>query len=64
MASFTRKLKKILTDAGCTFHSQGKGDHENWWSPISKRKFTVDSNIKSKETANKSLRDAGLPKAF
>lgn len=64
MASYTPKLKKILSQAGCTFHSQAKGDHEKWYSPISNRTFTVDNKIVSKATANKSLKDAGLPKAF
>lgn len=64
MASFTRKLKKMLSDAGCTFREQAKGDHEKWFSPITERTFTVDNNIKSKHTANKTLADAGLPKAF
>ena len=64
MASYTPKLKKILRQAGCSFNDQGRGDHENWFSPISNRRFTVDNNIKSKHTANKSLADAGLPKAF
>jgi hypothetical protein len=64
MASFTRDLKRMLKDAGCTLHSQSRGDHEKWYSPITKRTFTVDNNIKSRHTANATLADAGLPKAF
>ncbi len=64
MAGFTRDLKKLLRKAGCRFHSQGKGDHENWYSPITNRVFTVDGNIKSRHTANGTLEQAGLPKAF
>lgn len=64
MAGYTRELKKLLRQAGCYMHSQSKGDHEKWFSPITNRTFTVDNNIKSKHTANKSLADAGLPKAF
>ena len=33
-----------------------------WYSPISRRAFTVDNGIKSRHTANKTLKDAGLPK--
>ncbi len=62
--SFTPALKKILKKAGCTFHRQGKGDHEIWYSPISKKYFTVDGKIKSRHTANGTLKDAGLPKKF
>jgi hypothetical protein len=49
---------------GCYFLRQGRGDHEVWFSPISHRPFTVDGNIKSRHTANQSLKDAGLPKHF
>ncbi len=64
MAGFTRTLKQILTEAGCHKHSAGKGDHENWYSPITKIKFTVDADIKSRHNANGVLKQAGLPKAF
>jgi hypothetical protein len=64
MASYTRDVKKILRKAGCRFHRQGNGDHENWYSPISDRYFTVDNKILSRHTANGTLEDAGLPKAF
>lgn len=36
MAGFEREVKKALEDAGCRFHRQGKGDHEIWYSPVSK----------------------------
>ena len=64
MADFAPDLKKILLDAGCEFVRQGKGDHELWQSPISDHRFTVDSKIKSRHTANGVLKQAGLPKAF
>jgi hypothetical protein len=62
--SYTREVKKRLRDAGCIFVRQGKGDHEVWQSPINGTKFTVDNNIKSRYTANGTLKDAGLDKAF
>lgn len=62
--SLTPKLKKILTEAGCYFERPGKGDHEIWYSPITQRRFVVDSAIKSRHTANAVLKQAGLPKQF
>lgn len=61
--SYTREVKKRLKAAGCHFVRQGRGDHEVWESPVGRR-FTVDGNIKSRHTANGTLEDAGLPKAF
>ncbi|MEH2163296.1 MAG: type II toxin-antitoxin system HicA family toxin [Nostoc sp.] len=43
--SLTPELKKILSEAGCYFERQGKGDHEIWYSPITDRRFVVDSSI-------------------
>ena len=64
MNDFAPALKAILKANGCEFRRQGRGDHEIWWSPITKRSFTVDGSIKSRHTANGILKDAGLPKAF
>jgi hypothetical protein len=64
MADYSRELKKLLKAGGCKFIRQGKGDHEIWYSPKTKTNFPVDNAIKSRHTANKTLRDAGLPKAF
>jgi len=62
--SYTRDVKRLLTEAGCSFHRQGRGDHEIWFSPINGERFTVDGDIRSRHTANGTLKDAGLPKAF
>lgn len=64
MDSYTPLVKKLLTDAGCSISRTGKGDHEVWFSPITKRHFPVDHAIKSRHTANGVLKQAGLPKAF
>ncbi|MGH6865607.1 MAG: type II toxin-antitoxin system HicA family toxin [Methyloceanibacter sp.] len=61
---FTPKVKAILSEKGCTFVRQGKGDHEIWHSPISKRRFMFDHFIKSRHWANRTPKQAGLPKAF
>lgn len=64
MAGYTPELKRLLKGAGCNFEKPGKGDHEIWYSPLTKRRFTVDGNIKSRHTANAVLKQAGLPKHF
>ncbi|QQM29427.1 type II toxin-antitoxin system HicA family toxin [Martelella lutilitoris] len=64
MAGYLRELKRLLTEAGCEYIRPGKGDHEIWRSPITNRHFTVDSGTKSRHTANETLKQAGLPKAF
>ncbi|MGH7067500.1 MAG: hypothetical protein ACREFO_11880 [Acetobacteraceae bacterium] len=53
--NFTPRVKAILRENDCTFVRQGKGDHEIWYSPISKLNFMVDSNIKSRHWANHTL---------
>ncbi|NJL55076.1 type II toxin-antitoxin system HicA family toxin [bacterium] len=63
-SSFTPELKKLLSEADCYFERHGKGDHEIWYSPITERRFVVDSAIKSRHTANAVLKQAGLVKAF
>ena len=62
--NFTPRVKAILSEHGCVFVRQGKGDHEIWQSPISNRRFMVDNFIKSRHWANYTLKQAGLPKAF
>lgn len=61
---FDRRLRELLREGGCTFVRQGKGSHEIWHSPITKRNFPVPVGIASRHTANAVLRQAGLPKAF
>ncbi len=63
-ASYTPDVIEALRAAGCQLHRQGKGDHEIWFSPLTDRKFTVDRKIKSRHTANETLKQAGLPKQF
>lgn len=43
---------------------EGRGDHEIWKSPVNGKYFTVDHGSKSRHTANETLKQAGLPKAF
>ncbi len=64
MADYRREVVRLLKDARCYVVRQGKGDHEIWCSPITRRHFPVDSEIKSRHTANAILKQAGLPKHF
>lgn len=64
MADYAPAVKKILMDNGCKIERQGMGDHTIWFSPITERRFPVDSKIKSRHTANGILKQAGLPKQF
>jgi len=60
MADYTRKVKKILSDNGCRFVRQRKGDHSVWFSPINNQNFSVDGKIISRHSANETLKDAGI----
>jgi len=63
-AQFDRALRDLQRAAGCALVRQGKGSHEIWHSPVTKRNFAVPVGIPSRHTANAILRQAGLPKAF
>jgi hypothetical protein len=66
MATYEHEVREYLRAHNCYFYRQGKGDHEIWYSPITKRNFTVDSKIKSRHTANANavLKQAGIGKKF
>jgi len=64
MADYAPRVKKLLSEAGCLFVRQGKGDHQIWFSPLTERYFPLDSKIKSRHTANGILKQAGLDKRF
>lgn len=64
MAEYERKVREILKVYGCSFVRRGKGDHDIWYSPISKRNVTVDGKIKSRHTANEILKQSGIPDRF
>ena len=64
MAEYEKAVRKIPNDNGCTFVRHGKGDHDIWYSPISKIRFTVDTKIKSRHTANAIMKQSGLNYKF
>jgi hypothetical protein len=63
-SSFGPELKRKLRAQGCVFVRTAKGDHEVWYSPITKRNITVDAGCKSRFTANRVLNDAGIEERF
>ena len=62
MAEFEKQVRERLRANGGWFVRRGKGDHDIWYSPISRRHITVDSKIKSRHTANAILKQAGINK--
>ncbi len=63
-SSFTPQVKRILKQHGCSPVRQGKGDHEIWFSPVTKRHFPVDGKILSRHTANGIMKQAGIGHKF
>lgn len=53
-------LVKILLEYKCAFVRQAKGSHEIWKSPINNAKFSVPVTVKSRDTANGILKQAGI----
>jgi len=64
MADYERDVRRLLAEFGCLFVRHGKGDHDIWWSPITKRHITVDGKIKSRHTANAIMKQAGIDHKF
>jgi predicted RNA binding protein YcfA (HicA-like mRNA interferase family) len=64
VADFGSDVRALLRENGCTFHRQGKGSHEIWYSPISDGYLAVPVKIRSRYTAKAILKQAGLPKAL
>lgn len=63
-SSFTPEVKRILKAHDCRLVRSGKGDHEIWFSPITKRNFPVDGKILSRHTANGIMKHAGVTHKF
>jgi len=60
VASFEKDVKTKLSQNGCYFLRHGKGDHDVWFSPITKLPITVDNKIVSRHTANGIMKRAGI----
>ena len=64
MAEYEKKVRELLKRYGCKFVRRGKGDHDIWYSPITKRHITVDTKIKSRHTADAILKQSGIEDRF
>jgi len=64
MGDYTKKVKKILSENGFDFLRRGKGDHDIWYNPVTKKSVSVDGKIKLRTSANELLKEAGLGKRF
>jgi hypothetical protein len=64
MAEYKKKVRQILGESGCYFVRHGKGDHDIWYSPITKQNFTVDGEIRIRHVANGIMKQAGIKHHF
>ena len=60
MSEYEKKVRELLLSHGCLFIRHSRGDHDIYFSPITKRNFTVDSKIKSRHTANAIMKQSGI----
>lgn len=64
MAEYEKMVRKLFQQNGCHFVRHGKGDHDIWYSPITKRGVSIPVTIKSRHTANTILKQGGIPYKF
>lgn len=64
MAEYEKVIRQILLEHCCTFVRRGKGDHDIWYSPLTKQNFPVDGKVKSRHTANAIMRQSGINYKF
>lgn len=64
MAEYEKLVREELKRNGCYFVRHGKGDHDIWYSPITRLHVTVDGKIKSRFTANEIMKQSGIKKRF
>jgi len=63
-AGYGRDLVKLFRQHNCKFIRNGKGDHQIWYSPNSNRQVTLDYGTTDKNTANGTLKQAGINHKF
>jgi len=64
MADYTKQVKAILSENGCTFRRHGKGDHDIWYSPHTNNIVVVDGQIRKRHMANGVMKQAGIKHKF
>lgn len=57
---YGKLVKRILRNHGFTKLRSGKGDHEVWWNAETKQQVTVDAGMRSRFTAQETLKQAGI----
>jgi len=64
MAEYEKKVRQVLTENGYRFDRHAKGDHDMWRNPKTNHAVSVDGKIKSRHTANKIIKEAGINHHF
>ena len=64
MAEYEKIVRKFLMENDCKLVRHGKGDHDIWYSPLTKLPITVDGEIKSRHFANAIMKRAGIDHHF
>jgi len=57
---YGKRIRAILLENGWTFHRHGKGDHEIWIDRKTGRKLSLDRGTRSRGTARRILKQAGI----
>lgn len=60
MADYRRELLKRLKAHECEYLRPANGSHELWQSPINKARFVVQNDLRSRNSANSILKQAGI----
>ena len=64
MADYSKSVRKVLSSNGCHLLRRSKGSHDTWYSPVSRKPFTVTSKIDSRHLANEIMKQAGINHKF
>jgi hypothetical protein len=64
MAEYEKRVRTKLSKNGCYFLRHGKGDHDIWYSTITKLPITVAAKIDARHTANAIMNRAGIDFRF
>ena len=57
---YGKRLRMLLREHGWQLHRHGKGDHEVWIDPLTRRKVTLDRSTRARGTALSTLKKAGI----
>ena len=64
MKGYYRLVVRELEAAGYLLIRYGKGDHQIWQHPTTKKSVVVDRGVVSRHSANGIMKQAGLSKHF